>query len=43
MWFFWLAMGFCVGLVCGAIYSVFVKQKLADAQAELEYLKQKYL
>ena len=43
MWFIWLLIGFVFGLCVGAIYSAWVKKKLADTQAELEYLKQKYL
>lgn len=39
MWFIWLAIGFIGGVLCGAAYSMFVKNTIKDLKAEIEKLK----
>lgn len=43
MWIIWLLIAFVFGLVAGTIYSVSLKKKLTEAQAELAELRERFL
>lgn len=43
MWALWLSIGFILGATLGVIQSVWVKKQLAEAQAELAELRERFL